>query len=172
VIYNTLVTDMGAQGIFGGEGNLSDVAFVNLVMEKDPPDSALTSQLTGNWDHVLLWHVTTVDSGFLLRDLTNLTNFWVQNNVWHNFHAGATTSLTDSVIDHNLFRNLVWDQPEPMGTNAIQDDPLFVDEALDNYRLSAESPAKGAGVPLPGVPADIEGNLFHALHPNLGAFAD
>lgn len=172
VIYNTLVTNMGAQGIFGGEGNLSDVAFVNLVMEKDPPDSALTSQLSGYWDHVLLWHVTTVDSGFMLRDISNLTNFWVQNNVWHNFHAGATTSLTDSVIDYNLFRNLVWDQPEPMGTHAIQGDPLFEDETSDNYRLSTESPARGAGAPLPGLPADIEGTLYDSVAPNLGAYAN
>lgn len=172
VIYNTHVTDMGAQGIFGGEGNLRDVAFVNLLMEKDPPSSALTSQLSGNWEHVLLWHVTTMDSGFLIKTPSSLKNFWVQNNVWHNFHSGATTSLPGSEISHNLFRNLVWNQPKPMGTDAIKGDPKFVDESKDDYRLSSASPARGVGVPLPGVPADIKGKLYHATKPNLGAFAD
>ena len=40
---------------------MRNVAFVNLLMEKDPADSALISQITGDWDHVLLWHVTTVE---------------------------------------------------------------------------------------------------------------
>lgn len=172
VIYNTHVTDMGAQGIFGSTGSLRDVAFVNLLMEKDPPDSYLMSQVGGDWNHVLLWHVTTMDSNFLFTDTSQLASFWIQNGVWHNLNAGATTSLTDSTIDHNLFRDLSWNQPQPMGTDALQGDPLFADEASDDYSLSASSPARGAGVPLPGVPADINGKLYHATQPNLGAFAD
>ena len=171
VIYNTKVTNMGAQGIFGGEGTLRDVAFVNLLMEKDPSDSALLSQITGDWGHVLLWHVTTVDSGFYLRETSQLADFWVQNNVWHSFHAGAATDLPGSTIDYNLFRNLNWDQPSPMGTNTVEGDPQFIDESTDDYQLSPGSPAKGAGVPLPGVPVGLDGKLYDSAAPNLGAFA-
>jgi hypothetical protein len=76
------------------------------------------------------------------------------------------------VISHNLFRNLVWNQPQPMGTSAVKGDPKFVDESKDDYRLSSASPARHKGVPLPGVPADIEGQLYHASTPNLGACAN
>lgn len=172
VIYNTKVTNMGAQGIFGGEGTLRDVAFVNLLMEKDPADSALMSQITGDWGHVLLWHVTTVDSSFFLRETGSLADFWVQNNVWHRFHAGEQTDLPGSTIEYNLVRDLTWNQPAPLGTHAIEGDPLFEDESGDDYRLSSGSPARGAGVPLPGVPVDIEGKLYDSTAPNLGAFAD
>ena len=172
VIYNTKVTDMGAQGIFGGEGTLRDVAFVNLLMEKDPASSALMSQISGDWGHVLLWHVTTVDSTFWLRDTSQIANFWVQDNAWQMFHASAATDLSGSTIDHNLFRVLNWNQPAPMGTNAIEGDPLFADEATDDYHLTNGSPAQGAGVPLPGVPVDLEGKLYDSTAPNLGAFAD
>ncbi len=172
VIYNTKVTNMGAQGIFGGEGTLRDVAFVNLLMEKDPASSALMSQISGDWGHVLLWHVTTVDSSFWLRNASQLADFWVQNNVWHTFHSASGADLPGSTIDYNLFRNLNWDQPAPMGTHAIEGDPQFVDESVDDYRLSSGSPAKGAGIPLPGVPVDLDGKLYDGTAPNLGAYAE
>jgi hypothetical protein len=172
VIYNTHVTDMLAQGIFGSTGNLRDAAFVNLLLEKDPASSYLMSQVGGSWDHVLLWHVTTVDSSFNFTSTSGLKNFWIQNNVWHTLNAGATTSLTSSTISHNLFRSLVWNQPKPMGTSAIQGDPKFVDEKTDDYRLSKASPARLKGIPLPDVPVDIKGKPYHLTTPNLGAFAD
>jgi len=67
---------------------------------------------------------------------------------------------------------LIWNQPAPLGTNAIEAAPLFEEEASDDYRLFDGSPAKGAGVPLPGVPVDIEGTLYDPTAPNLGAFTD
>ncbi len=172
VIYNTVVTNMDAQGIFGGPGSLSDVAFVNLLMEKDPADSASTSQLTGNWNHVLLWHVTTVDSGFLLREVDNLNNFFIQNGSFHSLHHGSETTLPGFTIDHNRFATLIWSQQNgPMGSNASEGDPGYADVGNDNYRPAPDSPLCGAGVPLPGVPADVEGNLYHPATPALGAFA-
>jgi hypothetical protein len=171
VIYNKLVYDMGAQGIFGGEGSLNDVAFVNLLMEKDPADSALTSQLTGDWNHVLLWHLTTVESGFMLREPADLNDFYIQDGAFASLHHGAQTSLPGFTIDHNHFVGLTWEQTEPMGTNATVGDPGFSDEAADDYRPAPGAPLCGAGIPLPGVPADVQGILYDPAAPALGAFA-
>jgi hypothetical protein len=171
VVYNTKVVDMGAQGIFGSDGAVRNVAFVNLLMEKDPADSALISQLTGDWDHCLLWHVTTVDSGFYIREPAELRNFFIQDGVWASLHADGETSLPGFTIDHNHIAALTWQQDEPMGTNATVGDPKFVDEGSDDYRLQADSPAALAGVPLIGVPADVDGNSYDPQTPTLGAFA-
>ncbi|MBU1240310.1 hypothetical protein KKF84_09720 [Myxococcota bacterium] len=171
VVYNTLVYDMGAQGIFGGPGQMANVAFVNLLMEKDPADSALISQITGDWDHVLLWHVTTVDSGFFLRETAQLSNFFIQNCVFSTLHAGDATELPTFTMEHNHVAGLVWDQPYPMGLYPSVGDPLYADESADDYHLTGESPAHHAGAPLPGVPADVEGTLYHTGTPSLGCFA-
>lgn len=171
VVYNARVYDMGAQGIFGGPGEMRDVAFVNLLMEKDPADSALTSQITGSWDHVLLWHVTTVDAGFFLRETAALRSFFIQNGLYHTLHAGDATSLPTFTIERNHVATLVWDQPEPMGLYASVGDPGFVDVATDDYHLASGSPAVGRGAPLPGVPVDVEGTPYDPEAPALGCFA-
>lgn len=171
VIYNTVVTNMEAQGIFGGEGDLSDVAFVNLVLEKDPADSDLTSQLTYGWNHMLLWHLTTVDSGFLLREPDNLDNIYIQNSSLFSLHHGSDTSLPGFTIDHNHFATLIWSQENgPMGTNATEGDPGYADVENDDYRPGSGSPLCGAGIPLPGVPADVEGEPYDSETPALGAY--
>ncbi len=171
VVYNARVYDMGAQGIFGGPGQMRNIAFVNLLMEKDPADSALTSQITGDWNHVLLWHVTTVDSGFMLRETDQLDNWFIQNCLFHTLHSGDATALPGFTIEHNHVAELVWDQPEPMGLYPSVGDPGFVDEANDDYHLRSDSPAALAGAPLPGNPVDAEGNPYHAETPSLGCFA-
>lgn len=169
ILYNNKVYNMGAQGIFGAD--CKDVAFVNLLMEKDPADSYAISQNGGTWDHILLWHVTTVDAGYLLRNPPGLSNFNVQNCVWHSFNAGQLTTLIDSYIAHNHFVNKSWDQINGfMGTDFTSGDPLFFAVESDDYRLTEESSAKNAGVPLPGVPADVNGNPWDLTSPSLGCF--
>jgi hypothetical protein len=170
IVYNARVFDMEAQGIFGGPGAMRNVAFVNLLMEKDPADSYAISQLTGDWDHLLMWHVTTVDSGMLLREPDNIRNTWIVDGIWASLSAGTATELPGFVIDHNRTTGLTWEQTEPMGTNASVGDPMFLDESVDDYSLAAGSPAIGAGVPLAGVPADIDGYPYNGESPSLGAF--
>ena len=86
-------------------------------------------------------------------------------------HA-ASTELPGFTIDHNHFAALVWDQEDgPMGTHATQGDPGYADVDADDYRPGADSPLCGAGIPLPGVPADVTGRLYDPETPALGAFA-
>jgi hypothetical protein len=172
IVYNAKVTNMGAQGLFGGPGQMRDIAFVNLLMEKDPSDSALISQFSGDWDHVLLWHITTVDSGMLIRDEMLLKHVYV----WNNSLAGlsgfdnATLKAAFWSIDHNQYAKLSWDQTEPLGTNALVSLQQFKDEATDDYRPAAGAPAVHAGVPIAGVPTDLDNKPYDSAHPSLGAF--
>jgi hypothetical protein len=88
VVYNTKVLNMTAQGIFGGNGGgtLRDVAFVNLVMER-PAGSNYLSQLTGSWEHILLWHVTLSGQTFWLRESAGLKHFSIENSIWEILYA-------------------------------------------------------------------------------------
>lgn len=176
VFYNVHSTDMGAQGIFGGDGIAKDLAFVNVLLEKDPASSSLASQNSGDWQHVLLWHVTIVDQHYLFRGSAGgIVDYNIQNSVFHRLlieNTGATTfPAGNSTIDRNHIRELSHLQSQPMGTNATQGDPLFSDESVDNYRLQRNSPAAASGVTLPGVPADIDGVLYAENTRDRGAFS-
>jgi hypothetical protein len=48
-------------------------------------------------------------------------------------------------------------------------DPQFVNPAAADFALQAGSPARGAGVPLPFEPTDLDGALLSAT-PDLGAY--
>ena len=58
-----------------------------------------------------------------------------------------------------------------MGTHVSQGDPAYTDVDADDYRPAPASPLCGAGIPLPGVPADVVGELYDPEAPALGAFA-
>jgi hypothetical protein len=171
IIYNNRAYNMTAQGIFGQ--NCRDVAFVNLLLEKDPPSSFLTSQLGEVWDHIILWHVTTVDQGFLIGadPITSKSNFNVQDCNLGGFNAAAETTLLNSTIAYNHFQSLSWNQPKPMGTHATLGDQGFVDNNNDDFRVTTASKCYRSGVPLPGVPADINGDLYDPTHPDRGCFS-
>lgn len=172
ILYNMKAYNMGAQGIFGCNDGcaLRDVAFVNILLEKDPPESSLISQ-PGNMEHVLAWHFTTVDQGWAFRNPSNVSRWVVKNGNWANFNAGEVTALDQSDISHNHFAGLSWNQPSPLGTEATVGDQGFVDTANDDYRVTPQSPCYRSGIPLPGVPADIDGVLYDSDSPNRGCFA-
>jgi hypothetical protein len=172
IVYNARVTNMGAQGLFGGPGMMRDIAFVNLLMEKDPPESALISQFTGDWDHVLLWHITTVNSGMLIRDKMLLKHVYVANNSLALLSGfdNATLSAAGWKIDHNQYASLSWNQSEPLGTSAIVAAQEFKDEPNDDYRPAPGAPAVHAGIPQAGVPTDLDNRPYHPVTPSLGAF--
>jgi hypothetical protein len=146
---------------------------VNLLLEKDPPSSFLISQLGEVWDHILLWHVTTVDQGCIIGadPITSKSNFNVQDCNLGGFNAAAETTLLNSVIAYNHYQSLSWNQPKPMGTNATLGDQGFVDYNNDDYRVTTASKCYQSGVPIPGVLADINGDLYSPVHPDRGCFS-
>lgn len=172
IIYNCKSYDMNAQGIFGSKlGGARDVAFVNLLLEKDPPDSYLTSQVSGSMDHVLLWHATLVDQTFSFRDTAGMFNWDVRNCVFNTCSAGSLTALPTCTISDNLVKLLTWEQKSPLGLNTIVGDPGFADYDNDDYRLQTNSPAYQSGMPLPGVPADVDGYPYDPVNPSRGVFS-
>jgi hypothetical protein len=171
ILYNVKAYNMNAQGIFGAQGDVADVAIVNLLLEKDPTESSFLSQLSGKMDHVLIWNATLVDQTFNFRDSAQLSQFDVRNGVFH--RLAADNYEHESIkVSHCHAKGMVWNQKELMGDQATTGDPLFVDEEKDDYRLSPKSPAFQTGILCPGVPADIDGFLYDAAKPNRGAFAE
>lgn len=173
ILYNCKVYDMMAQGIFGTQGGgVKDAAFINLLLEKDPADVQLFSQVSGAMDHILLWNATFVDQPFIFKDTTDLQNWDVCNCVFDTVSAGTNSVLpNNSNISHAHAGSLTWQQQTPLGTAATVGNPLYVDSDNDDYRLLPASPAYSTGTLHPGVPADIDGYLYDPVSPNRGAFS-
>jgi hypothetical protein len=172
ILYNAKGFDMNVQGIFGCSAGcgLKDVAFVNVLIDKDPWDSYLTSQ-TGRMEHILCYHMTTVGIGWSHDEATEKT--WIVKN--NNFSAfnleGQTTLAGASDISHNHVAGLAWNQPQPPGTDVTQGDQGFMDKAGNDFRVKDTSPCYLSGTPLKGVPADIDGVLYNTTTPNRGCYA-
>jgi hypothetical protein len=50
--------------------------------------------------------------------------------------------------------------------------PLFVNAASNNFNLQSGSPAIHAGLHIPEVAIDYEGNPYDPTNPSIGAFED
>lgn len=168
IFYNMSATSTDAQGFFGTDDGATNVAFVNILIEKTS-DSDLMSQL---WEmsHVLLWHITTIDHKILL-DANTLSGFSIRNNSFYSLSAGDTNEISGSIIQNNHFRVKIWDQYEGfLGTNFTFGDPGYRSESSGDYRPGAYSPLSGEGAILECVPADINGDAWSDGSPSLGAF--
>ncbi|WP_269540128.1 hypothetical protein [Cerasicoccus fimbriatus] len=170
ILYNIECYDMLAQGFFGGAGTAQDVALVNIILEKDPPNSALMSQMSGLWKHILFWNITEADQTFNFRNSADMEDIYVQNCVFSTFIADNQDNPAFN-ITHAHTKALNWNQTETLGENATLGDPQFVDYDNDNYRLLPTSPAYGTGSLPPGVPADVNGVPYDPESPNRGVFA-
>jgi hypothetical protein len=172
IVYNTKAYNMTAQGIFGCNDQcfMQDAAIVNLLLEKDPPESYLMSQ-PGYQDHTLWWHITTADQGWLMRTPSSLSHLDVRNCNFSAFSAGDVTTFADSYISHNHTGSLAWDQPAAIGLEATTGDQGFVDYDNDDYRVTDQSPCYASGAPIPDLPADVDGVLYDTVSPNRGCFA-
>ncbi len=172
ILYNVRCYDMEAQGIFGGDGDIKDVAIVNLLLEKQPAQTQLVSQVNGNWQHILLWHITLVNQSFSFREASQMRYWDVRNCIFSAFIAGAQNTLpAESRAQAVHVSQLTWQQKQPLGEGCTIGDPLFVNPAGKDYRLKPESPAARSGVRAPGVPADIDGRPFDPERPDRGAFS-
>jgi hypothetical protein len=98
--------------------------------------------------------------GLISYNPTGTTNFEFKNNIVISTLSGIPyVSSWSAPITAGSYHNLwfgagaapSWD------TGAINSDPLFVNPAAGNYHLQAGSPARDAGLSLPGVPLDFDG---------------
>ncbi len=79
--------------------------------------------------------------------------------VWRNYLVGYEDNLSDHknyvIVGGTIGSSASY--PLPGGSGNIDDDPLFVNRAAGDYRLSLGSPAIDAGVPLATVINDLSG---------------
>jgi len=165
IMYNIRAFDF-AQGIFSSM--YRNVAYVNMLFESRIHDS----KFSGSIDHMLAWNITSKQS-FNITGQNN-TNFFIQNNILKQFKERWTDWQPTSTASHNhhietVSSTVTTDQNRTTGS------AHFVDESktyqYNDYRIKPSSPAYKTGIPLPGVPADIDGVLYDPVNPNRGCFA-
>ncbi len=114
--------------------------------------------------------------------------FSIQNNIFYgveyNISIYQNQAPAELVLDYNLYyskpeakgwfvqgnaRNLEYIQTLGFERSGVMGDPMFVSVAERDFHLLQESPARSAGVPLPGVEEDIDGNPL-TDRPDVGAY--
>ncbi len=93
----------------------------------------------------------------------------------NNIFVECTTTLTSTTNIDNTRRNAFHNNggsEDTFGSNAITSDPLFVDEANNDFRLTANSPSgyKTSGENVSSAFVDADGRQFRAISNSLGAF--
>ncbi|MBI3680868.1 MAG: right-handed parallel beta-helix repeat-containing protein [Acidobacteria bacterium] len=113
------------------------------------------------------------DRTTLVRLSTNEEAARFFNNIFYVIAAGGTLSLVDSSgrleLSHNWFKpgyvatfaTLAGDVLDD-GTSVLGSSPAFADESQQDFRLTASSPARNAGMPLP--------EHLAAIHPVLAQY--
>jgi Right handed beta helix region len=114
--------------------------------------------------------------GFFGNNIVVFSSSLLNGYSWVNIGAGTLPETF--TFANNLWFDLdgsSFDAPDIEGpitetASVIQQDPLFVDLASDDFHLEQGSPAQGAGTAVPrGVLADLDGALYPDP-PDLGAF--
>ncbi|MEP0859803.1 MAG: discoidin domain-containing protein [Ignavibacterium sp.] len=111
-------------------------------------------------------------NGDLVYLATTLNGSYIKNNIlWTFGRIGGEASTTSIVRVFNnsgttVANNLFYDKDDSMtnisnsgtNTNNIEGDPLFVDRAASNFRLTSGSPAINQGISSSIVTNDLDGN--------------
>ncbi len=144
----------------GGTATLKDVAFVNVLHDYRPGEDILSSE----WrnvilNHLLMWHVTSMQLVNWNTADSNLSNISIKNSAW----LGMTVfgDSTDNILDshdvsynHYISDDSLYITP---GTNVTTDDAGFTNAAGNDYTptnmsaLKDRSPNVVTGI-------DIDGN--------------
>jgi hypothetical protein len=157
----------------------SEVRFNLSVDDGYMLNSSPCSEPTGTYDGIEIHNNTVVapDPGFALLGSPSPTLYGPASLSFFNNIVAATGTARAFTCEPNCRRNLFWRVP-PAGADYIEADPRFADPARrgaadtpDGFKLLADSPALGAGAPLPA-PAgtDFFGNPVDAAAPNVGFF--
>lgn len=128
-----------------------------------------------NWVVRILQETVDPDRFLPCGDNAFVNNIiWLGNNLSTEVNVGPNTAPQTFLFSNNLWfnaDNANWSGPAlPVTeTNAILNlDPLFADPSNDDFAIPAGSPAAGAGVLIPLLSLDFQGNIF-ASPPSVGA---
>ena len=163
ILYNCSGFDCLSQGFFGH--NLKNSAFVNCIFHR-PPGIGY-SQYSGHMVHVLWWHCTVPTQTWLWRGTLHGEDCYVQNGIFIKMEETGGGDTSGFTIDHNHYIN---PGETPLGKDVTTGDPQFVDPARLDFHVKSTSPAAHTAVPLPCVPADIDGKPRDPEHPTRGCY--
>jgi hypothetical protein len=164
ILYNVRGYACKSQGLFGSR--LRNSAFVNVLFERTT-DTVMNSQYSGPVHNVLFLHMNIINQTWLWREADfDAEDVHVINSVFGSMSTYNNPPLDGLYIDTNHFSG-----SSNMGTNVTTGSPEYVSPAGRDYRLLATSPARGTGLVLQCVPADIDGTPYHASSPNRGCYA-
>jgi hypothetical protein len=148
--------------IAGEEGGaVENLKIYNNVIRNVPYDGIiLTSWASSTSQGRLRRNISIVNNtlhachvGIQVDDDTVRENVIVRNNIVSGCTSSQMRMPSDVVVDHNVVHGTT----QVQGTEAVLDDPLFVDGENGNYHLQATSPARDKGS-ADGAPAvDFDG---------------
>lgn len=154
-VYNNIIYNNAATGI--------DLAWYS----KGAIDNiSITSNTVYNNGLIDSW------GGGISVDYSAATNVIIRNNiVSKNNHYSIRSKNTNAVIDHNLIDGYIGGQDEAKGSDYIEGDPEFVNQASADFHLRNTSPAIEKGS-VNGVPSmDFDGNIrLRNASYDIGAF--
>jgi hypothetical protein len=122
-----------------------------------------------------IWHNTLTNAGVDALFLASGASVELWNNILYRatLYGVYVSGGTVTSNDNNLFfgnGTADWGGGYVAGPNVVMDDPLFVDEANDDFNLNVGSPAIDAGVDMGW---DVNGNAtgnYNNAAPDIGCF--
>lgn len=144
----------------GGTATLKDVAFVNVLHDYRAGIDILSTEFrTLNINHLLLWHVTSMQLLNWNTDDGNLSNVSVKNSAWLGMTvfgdaSSAILNSHDVSYNHYISDSMLYITP---GSNVTTQDPGFTDEAGNDYTPTVSSALKDRS-PNVVISIDLDGN--------------
>lgn len=156
IFYNVTSYDahQDTQGFyFGGDGEeqFTNIAAVNVLIERYGDSSSRSHLLDANYDHVLFWHVTHDTINMSLDGSATFSNLSVVGGSWENFLLGDSSLQTNFKDNHYEF-GTAW------GTETSTGNPGYVNPNNNDYHPNNTSVLRNRVTPLLNV-ADAEGLL-------------
>lgn len=172
-IFNNKIHDGRASGrgvslAVENGGSLKNIQVYNNVIYNNAATGIDISWYSaGIIDNISIMSNTIYNNGLLdewgggiSADYSSATNVIIRNNiVSKNNHYSIRVKNTEAVIDHNLIDGYIGGQYEIKGSNYIEGETEFVNQANSDFHLRSTSPAinNGSANNVPNV--DFDGNM-------------
>ncbi|MGN0855427.1 MAG: hypothetical protein ACI4R9_07905 [Kiritimatiellia bacterium] len=176
IFYNVRATDCKAKALAGQR--LRDSAFVNLAIGATSGE-AVCSRFSEEMENVLFMHVTLVDQSWQWMQTKNgrgdfkPTDVRMFNNVFRRMDGYETGDGSQGLLVRGTayYNADATGKAVVFGEKAVGIARRFPGEADGNFALPGDSVAATAGIPLPCVPADINGVPYPNGDRPCGAYA-